>query len=72
MSPSQFIVVHFTESEAKFVRDSMRLICMNEPGDSADMASRIERVVARNLNPRPQASRLLHNIFADLYPEGRE
>jgi hypothetical protein len=50
----------------------MRLICMNESGDSADMASQIERVIARNLNPRPQASRLFHNMFADLYPEGRE
>jgi|LakMenE01Jun11ns_1017448.scaffolds.fasta_scaffold6742259_2 hypothetical protein len=72
MSQSKFVVVHLTESEATFVRDSMRLICMNESGDSADMASQIERVIARNLNPRPQASRLFHNMFADLYPEGRE
>ena len=47
MPLSMFVVLHLTESEAQFIRDNMRLTCMNEPGPASDMACRIERVVSR-------------------------
>lgn len=71
MPLSMFVVLHLTQSEAQFVRDNMRLTCMNEPGPAADMASRIERVVSGKLKAY-QPSSALREVFADLYPEGRE
>lgn len=71
MPLSMFVVLHLTQSEAQFIRDNMRLTCMNEPGPAADMASRIERVVSGKLKAY-QPSSALREVFADLYPEGRE
>lgn len=71
MPLSMFVVLHLTESEAQFIRDNMRLTCMNEPGPASDMACRIERVVSGKLK-KHQPSSALREVFADLYPEGRE
>jgi hypothetical protein len=71
MPLTMFVTLNLTESEAKFIRDNMRLTCMNESGPAADMASRIERVVSGKLRAY-QPSAALREVFADLYPEGRE
>jgi hypothetical protein len=71
MPLTMFVTLNLTESEAKFIRDNMRLTCMNESGPAADIASRIERLVSSKLRAYRPSSALLE-VFGDLYPEGRE
>ena len=65
------ITIRLTRAEAKFIRNRMRLTAMNEAGDDAVTAAQI----ADAIEPELAGSVLLRQmreVFADLYPEGRE
>ena len=65
------ITIRLTRSEASFIRNRMRLTVMNEAGDDAATAAQI----ADAIEPELAGSVLLRQmreVFADLYPEGRE
>lgn len=65
------ITIRLTRSEASFIRNRMRLTAMNEAGDDAATAAQI----ADAIEPELAGSVLLRQmreVFADLYPEGRE
>lgn len=59
--------LHLSDTEARFLRDRLRLIVMNERGHDAIMA---ENVLASMDERIPH--RRNHDVFADLFPEGRE
>ena len=65
------ITIRLTRSEASFIRNRMRLTAMTEAGDDAATAAQI----ADAIEPELAGSVLLRQmreVFADLYPEGRE
>jgi flagellar motor component MotA len=59
--------LHLTDNEARFLRDRMRLIVMNERGPDAIMAENVLTSMDERIPHRRPS-----NIFADLFPEGRE
>ena len=65
------IHLKLTREEARFVRDRMRLTAMNESGQTAALASQIVETVETEL-AGSQIFREIREMFADLYPEGRE
>ena len=65
------ITIKLTHEEAKFIRDHMKLAAMNETGHAAETAEQIVSAIEPELKGS-QLFREIRNIFADLYPEGRE
>jgi len=65
------LTIRLTRAEAKFIRNRMRLTAMNETGEDAAIAAQI----ADAIEPELAGSALfreIREVFADLYPEGRE
>lgn len=65
------LTIRLTRAEAKFIRNQMRLTAMNETGEDAATAAQI----ADAIEPELAGSALfreIREVFADLYPEGRE
>jgi hypothetical protein len=65
------LTIRLTRAEAKFIRNRMRLTAMNETGEDAATAAQI----ADAIEPELAGSALfreIREVFADLYPEGRE
>jgi len=60
-----------TREEARFILDRMRLTAMNETGDDAATASQIADAIEPEL-AGSQIFREIREMFADLYPAGRE
>ena len=59
--------LHLSDTEARFLRDRLRLIVMNERGPDAIMAENVLSAMDERIPHRRE-----RNIFADLFPEGRE
>ena len=65
------LTIRLTRAEAKFIRNRMRLTAINETGEDAATAAQI----ADAIEPELAGSALfreIREVFADLYPEGRE
>lgn len=65
------LTIRLTRAEAQFIRNRMRLTAMNETGEDAATAAQI----ADAIEPELVGSALfreIREVFADLYPEGRE
>jgi hypothetical protein len=60
-----------TREEARFILDRMRLTAMNESGHTAALASQIVEAIEPEL-AGSQIFRDIREMFADLYPAGRE
>lgn len=65
------ITIRLTRAEAKFIRNRMRLTAMNEAGDDAATAAQIADAIEPEL-AGSALFRQVREVFADLYPEGRE
>ena len=59
--------LHLSDTEARFLRDRLRLIVMNERGHDAIMAENVLTSMDERIPHRRN-----HDVFADLFPEGRE
>jgi hypothetical protein len=59
--------LHLSDTEARFLRDRLRLIVMNERGPDAIMAENVLTSMDERIPYRRK-----HDVFADLFPEGRE
>jgi hypothetical protein len=60
-----------TREEARFIFDRMRLTAMNESGQTAALASQIVEAIEPEL-AGSAIFREIREMFADLYPAGRE
>lgn len=65
------ITIRLTRLEANFIRNRMRLTAMNEAGEDAATAAQIADVIEPEL-AGSVLLRQMREVFADLYPEGRE
>ena len=65
------LTIRLTRTEAQFVRNRMRLTAMNESGEDAATAAQIADAIEPEL-AGSQLFREIREVFADLYPEGRE
>jgi hypothetical protein len=65
------LTIRLTRAEAKFIRNRMRLTAMNETGEDAATAAQIADAIEPEL-AGSQLFREIREVFADLYPEGRE